>query len=111
MTDKNFYQVYSQALTDGDRDAFVSDWALSTIFPEDSDPVENAAMIGNIWDVAHMTIKDLCQISGLSQVALSTRFCVPYRTVQDWHSGRRECPNYIRLAMAEILGILQVPRE
>lgn len=111
MKDKDFYTYYGEALKAADRDAFVSDCALSSAFPADSDPLENAQAAGNIWDVAHMSIKDLCQHAKLSQVALSTRFCVPYRTVQDWYSGRSTCPQYIKLAMAELLGILTVARE
>lgn len=111
MKYKDFYTCYGEALAESDRDTFVSDWSLSSIFPEDSDLLENAELAGNIWDIAHMTIKDLCQQTGISQAAIGYRFCVPYRTVQQWYAGDRSCPEYVKIAMADSLGLLKVPRE
>lgn len=34
---------------------------------------------------------------------LSDRFDIPYRTVQNWASGQRECAEYIIKMMDEIL--------
>lgn len=50
-----------------------------------------------------MTIKDICDEYGLSQTALSKRFGIPLRTVQDWHGGRRTPPGYLLAMMADIL--------
>ena len=40
MDNKTFYILFSEAIEDSDRDVFVSDWALSSVFPEESDPGE-----------------------------------------------------------------------
>lgn len=111
MNNKTFYLIFSEAVASENRDAFISDWALSSVFPVDSDPTENAEIIGSIWDVANMSVKDLCKKTKLSQVAISDRFCVPYRTVQEWYGGRRTCPQYFKLAMAELLGLINITRE
>lgn len=116
MTDKDFCNLYTEASAASDRELFVAEYATSIIFGDpqgltDDDLLSNADLCGKTWDVAHMTIKDLCKMAGLSQVALSARFCVPYRTVQDWYSGRSGCPQYTKLAMAELLGIIRVPRQ
>jgi DNA-binding transcriptional regulator YiaG len=51
------------------------------------------------------TVKDLCTEYGYSQTALSKRFGIPLRTVQDWHSERRTPPPYIVSMMEELLGL------
>lgn len=50
-----------------------------------------------------MTIKEICEKYGFSQTALAKRFGIPLRTVQDWHSGRRNPPDYVVNMMVEIL--------
>ena len=41
MTDKTFCTIYSDALEARDRDAFASEWSLSSCFPEVSDALKN----------------------------------------------------------------------
>lgn len=40
---------------------------------------------------------------GYNQKRLSERFSIPYRTIQNWVGGQRECPDYIIGMMDEIL--------
>lgn len=42
-----------------------------------------------------MSIKELREASGMNLTQFSQFFVVPYRTVQDWDSGRRTCPAYL----------------
>ncbi len=49
------------------------------------------------------TIKDICTEYKITQTELSKRFGIPLRTVQDWHSGRRNPPDYVVRMMAELL--------
>lgn len=48
-------------------------------------------------------IKDLMSRHGMNIKKLHERFCIPYRTVQNWVGGQRECPSYIIKMMDEIL--------
>lgn len=105
MTDKQFYILWGEAQTDTNREAFVSDWSLSSMF-ETEIPVDLIEQIGQIWDVAHMSFKDIRAASGLSQVAFSEHFCVGRRTVENWEA-RDCCPTYTKLMMAELLGLIQ----
>jgi DNA-binding transcriptional regulator YiaG len=50
-----------------------------------------------------MTIREILNTTGMTQVALSKRFDIPLRTVQNWATGQRECPVYIRKMIIEIL--------
>lgn len=104
MTDKQFYTLWTEALASADRDTYVSDWATSSIWGDAEDapiPVGRADDIGDVWDLAHLTIRDIRASTGLSQVAFAQHFCIPRRTLEDWETGRRSCPDYVRLLLAE----------
>lgn len=92
-----------------DRDAFVSDLSLSSAFPEESDLTETVSELSMIWEAYHMTIRDLRTAAGLSRTDFSRRFCIPIRTIENWECtgpNARECPGYVRLLIAEALGLM-----
>ena len=110
LTDKDFYSLWGEALASSDREMYVAEHCTSIIFgaPEDiadDDMVGQAAYLGCIWDVAHMTIQDIRTAAGLTQSAMAARFCIPQRTIEDWCAGKRTPPDYVRLMMAEALGL------
>ena len=110
MTNKQFHICVGEATCYSDRDAYISDIALSSIWGDNESneiPPERIADLGSIWDACHRSVKDIASAAGLSQRKLAERFCIPYRTVEDWCAGKRECNIYIRLMMQECLGILQ----
>ncbi len=59
--------------------------------------------LGNIHDVAHMSVRDIIAKSDLTQAAFATKFCIPLRTVEDWANGKRKCTDYLRLMFAKSL--------
>lgn len=109
MTYKEFYFCVAEAANYASRDAYISDLALSTIWgdPEDA-PIPEARLetLGQIWDACRRTVKQIAADSGLSCRKLAVRFCIPYRTVENWSAGERECPLYTRLMMQECLELL-----
>ena len=42
-----------------------------------------------------MTIKELRELSGMNLTRFSAFFEIPYRTVQHWEHGTRQCPEYL----------------
>ena len=108
MINKTISILWAEAQKDTDRDIYLSDWALSSIFPEDSDLAANAELVGRIWDVAHMTVREIVAESGLKRTACAQLLCIPYRTLTAWCNGARECGDYIRLWMALLLGLIEV---
>lgn len=42
-----------------------------------------------------MTFKELRQQSGMNLKKFSEYFDIPYRTVQNWEGGQRQCPEYL----------------
>lgn len=54
-----------------------------------------------IWDLAHLSMRDLVACTGLSQTAFAKCAGIPLRTVQNWCAGSRDCPAYVRFLLAE----------
>lgn len=104
MTDKHFCVIFNEACNDNNKEVFVSDWALSSIFDGNEDLIKLSEEIAAIWDVAHLSIKDIRARTGLSQVKFSLRFCIPRRTLENWEMGVNECPDYTRLMLAQLVG-------
>lgn len=114
MTDKIFNSLWADALATADRDAYVSDGALSIVWddaPGDDIPADRLDILGQLWDVAHLTIKDIRAHTGLSQAAFATRYCIPRRTVENWESGTSACPDYLRLLLAQATGLYRRPSD
>lgn len=111
-TDKLFYTLFGDAITSPDRDAFVSDWSLSSVWgdvPYADIPAGRIDLLARLWDAAHLTIRDIRQHTGLSQAAFATRYCIPTRTPEDWERGVRSCPDYLRLLLAQSTGLYARP--
>ena len=51
------------------------------------------------------SVKDICRMAGMSQNAMADRFWIPRRTFGNWCTGARECPEYTKLMMQELLGL------
>lgn len=51
------------------------------------------------------SVKDICRMAGMSQNAMADYFSIPRRTFGNWCTETRECPEYTRLMMQEILGL------
>ena len=110
MTNKQFYICVGDATCYADRDSYISDLALSSIWEDDESTEiqpERIAALGSIWGACHRSVRDIVASAGMTQRAFAERFCIPLRTVEDWCTGKRECAVYLRLMMQECLGILR----
>lgn len=112
MTDKLFAKLWQDALDQPNKELYIAEYGYPEWFDEISEDVDEIVKIlGNIHDVAHMTIRDMIEFSGLTQAGLALKFCMPIRTVENWctkSNNHRNCPDYRRLMVARILGILEV---
>lgn len=109
MTINQYHLALTEIENYTDRDAFVSDLAISSAFPEDADLTETVSELSMIWDAYHMTIRDLRTAAGLSRIDFSRRFRIPIRTIENWEctgANARECPTYVRLLIAEAIGLI-----
>ena len=110
----DFYTLFGAATKEQDRGRYIAEWSSSSIFyPGENVPDINAddlsEALENIWDVAHLTTRDIRQHLGLTQAAFAERFCVPRRTVEGWEA-RRTTPPYVVLLLAKSAGMLKVNR-
>lgn len=100
MTDHQRYILISEAQSDADREAFVSDWALSSMWGEDADLAHTAEQCGKAWDAVHKPLSEIRAAMGLTQVQMAERLCVSRRTYENWEY--RDCPIYVRVLVARV---------
>lgn len=85
------------------REAFLNNVTLS--IPDNAagciDLDAEKARLSHIWEVAHLSMKELVAIAGLSQTAFAKGAGIPRRTVQDWCGEKRACPAYVRFLLVE----------
>ncbi|MDE6984123.1 MAG: hypothetical protein K2O99_06230 [Lachnospiraceae bacterium] len=108
MKDELFAKLWKDALAQPDRDMYIAEYGYPNWFDEISPDMEKVVeTLVNIHTVAHMSFKDIISASGLTQVQFSYKFCIPKRTVENWSSGSRKCPDHNRLMFARFLGLLK----
>lgn len=105
MTSKQRIICIQEAQNYTDRNAYISDLYLSSIW-ETEEEKPTLETLGNIYNAVNRSIKEIATAANLSQRALAERFAIPYRTMEDWAGKKRECPIYIRLMIQEILKLL-----
>lgn len=85
------------------RAAFLNNATLS--IPDDADGCVDLdaekERLANIWELAHLSMRELVGRTGLSQTAFAKQAGIPLRTVQGWCLGERDCPAYVRFLLAE----------
>lgn len=109
MKDKQYSTCVAESQNYTDRDAYISELALSSMWgdlPDEDIPHERIEQLGSIYDAVHRSVKQIASDAGVSVRAIATRFCIPQRTMENWSGGQRECPVYLRLMMQECLGML-----
>lgn len=113
VNDRNFCTLFGAAVAEHDCDRFVAEWSSSSIFSDDENTCEAeelAFVLENIFEVAHMSMRDLRKKLGLTQAEFACRFCLPKRTIEGWESNR-SARQYLVLAFAQVSGLLNVERE
>lgn len=114
MTRDQLTLAFAEAPHYADPDAFLSDLLLSPAFLDPEDPEQNrepdltqADALRRVWQAACLPFKALLAELGLTQTALSRRYCIPLRTVQGWAGESRTPPPWLRLMLAELTGWLE----
>lgn len=108
MTEKNRNYCLRKAENYEDREAFLTDLTHSSIWgdcPENAAPVDLLEELGELFDLAHITVRQIRHATGLSQASFCTRYNIPRRTLEDWETGVRKPPLYVKLFLAEIVGL------
>lgn len=85
------------------REAFLNSVTLSTSDDADGcvDLDAEKERLSRIWELAHLSMREMVACTGLSQTAFAKQVGIPLRTVQDWCGEKRACPAYVRFLLAE----------
>lgn len=105
-----FQLCLSEATNYTDRDAYISDLALSSVWGDVEGaevPQDRLDWLGQLWDATHRSVRDIAKAACLSQRKLAERFGISYKTMEAWCGGTRTSPLYVRLMMQECLGLLR----
>lgn len=117
ITPAQFMFAVREADNYTDRDAYVSDTALSGIWGAD-DCGQTAAspdtsvllpLLFNLWDVIHMPFRDIRLALGMSCVDFAAAFAIPRRTLYRWDLNETPCPLYTKLLLAHAAGLYDYP--
>lgn len=101
-----FRFAWSEIPAYNDRDAFVSDIALSAIWGDAQDaavPTDRILWLASLWDVQHGGVPELLKAKHLTQAQLADRFGIPTNTAWQWANGKRSCPPHVLAMMTELL--------
>lgn len=114
MSDNDIYTLLGAALESTDYERYLAEWGTSIIFFPDPeadgpDPDKIVEILKNIWDAAHLSIQEIRAHTGLSQAAFGQHYLIPKRTIENWESGVNTPPNYVRLLLAESVGLWTRP--
>lgn len=96
-----------------DRASYISDVALSSVWadPEDADvPEDRIEFLGDLFDAAHRSFKEIAASLGISVRQLAFRFAIPQRTAENWSAGVNTPPLWTLLLIQEAAGIYKIPR-
>ena len=98
-----FNELRSDALEVSDRETFIADW-IGNNRAWRGESGDRAALCGEVWDLAHMSLADIRHALGLTQAQLAERFSLPFRTVTNWEARGSTAP-YVRLLIARLGGL------
>lgn len=101
-----FYRLCQSAIKfsteddDGGRKAWINS---RSDYPED--------VCSNVWDATHLTVNQIRQFTGMSQIGFCRAYCIPRNTLQCWEYGDRSATLFTRLALAELTGAVKLPKR
>ena len=111
LPDNLFFVLVMEAAKDQDRDRYVSDWSLSSIWDDreemDTIPKNRIEMVGKIWDAVHMPFSKIRKASGLTKTAFAARYCIKKRNIENWEYGNRDISVALKLLLEKEVGLFE----
>ena len=102
--------IFSEVMEYADRDAYVSDLALSPQWGDDPAmdiPQERLDYLGLLWDAAHLPLSELSARFEMSNAAFGRCFGLSRRTVGNWSDGSSTAGLACLLPLAEVLASIR----
>lgn len=70
--------------------------------------IQTIKMLENIYNAAHLSIKDIIEALGKKKAEIGYIFCINIRTLEDWCTGKNKSPSYVRLMMIRKFELLNL---
>lgn len=90
-TDGKYYKVFMQLSTKAGLDY-----------------VESIELLQRIYKLSRISFSEILDLSQKTTTQISAAFCIPIRTVEDWHSEKNRCNAYIRLMLLRQLHLFEL---
>ncbi len=109
MTKERFLYLYHIAKEQPNLPLYIGEFGYPDYFNEIStDPDEVVKRLTEIHNLAHMSMSDVVKTSQFGISEFARYFDIPLHTVQNWVYGARACPEYVKLLVAENLGLIKI---
>ena len=53
--------------------------------------------------VSNNNIKEIRLMTGLSQAKFAEKYGIPKRSIENWESGKRNCPSYVESLLKKVV--------
>lgn len=95
-----FNQLYAEALEYSDVELYIAERGWQEWMDDCEDPGET---LNSIYSLANSSLKEIRESKGISRAAFSRMYNIPIRSLENWDSGSREAPDYIKPLIAYTL--------
>lgn len=68
-------------------------------------------MLNNIYIAYNTTVEEIWKLSGLSKSDFAKVFCFEYRTLDYWITGKRNCPDYVKLMLLRYFNMINLGKH
>lgn len=90
-----FVRLYGEAIKSSNLDLFVSERGWQEEWMGDLEITEIINILEKIYFLANSSLPEIRKNYNYSRSALSRKYYIPYRTLQDWEKGARIAPAYV----------------
>jgi len=115
LNDKLHHTLWTKAVGAKSFDAYYRDTMKSSAYKEllllKVNQSQYYDLLKSIYAMAHKSVAELMNDIGIQNSDLSNRLCIPKRTIENWKSGQRECPNYIKYMIVLLFDLPYLPAE
>ncbi len=116
IPDRVFHKLWDNAISSVDFQTYYSSITSSTsgdyinLLKYNINIDNTYNILKHIYEYANLPFSDLMNIIGIKKSAISHRFCIPIRTVENWCDGSRVCSSYLKLMIMECFNINYLPK-
>lgn len=92
-----FSKLYAEALEYSDIDMYIAERGWQEWMNDFENP---GNVLTSTYTLAHGSIKEIRESNGFSRVAFSKSYNIPIRSLENWESGARKAPEYVKTLIA-----------